>query len=62
MLIFKWLEFSNYGAECFFLYDDIKNFYIATKNVFEYSANKEDTSSNKIYEDFIKEYNLKERD
>jgi len=33
LLIYKILEFSGIGSETHFFYDDIKNFYIATKDV-----------------------------
>ena len=33
MLIYKILEFSGLGAEAHFFYDDIRNFYIATKDL-----------------------------
>ena len=40
LLTYKILEHSGYGAEAHFFYEDIKNFYIATKDVAFYADNK----------------------
>ncbi len=41
LLTYKILEHSGYGTESHFFYDDIKNFYIATKDVAFYADKKQ---------------------
>lgn len=40
LITYKILEHSGYGTESHFFYDDIKNFYIATKDVAVYADQK----------------------
>ena len=37
MLTYKILEHSGYGTETLFIYEDLKNFYICTKDIASYS-------------------------
>ena len=41
LITYKILEHSGYGTESHFFYDDIKNFYIATKDVAVYADQKQ---------------------
>jgi hypothetical protein len=51
LLTYKILEYSGYGTESHFFYDDAFNFYIGTKDVSSYS----DTQSIRDYQSFLME-------
>jgi len=51
LLTYKILEHSGYGTESHFFYDDVRNFYIGTKDVGSYS----DTQSVRDYPKFLTE-------
>ena len=49
LLTYKILEYSGYGTEAPFFFDDARNFYIETKDVASYS----DTQSVRYYPKFL---------
>ena len=49
LFTYKILEYSGYGTETNFIYDDVQNFYICTKDVVSYS----DIQTIKDYPNFL---------
>ena len=50
---YKLLEMCGYGPECHFFYDDERNFYIATKDVLNYSKNPNEIKKAIVYSDLL---------
>lgn len=54
MFTYKVLEYSGFGPEVHFFYDNVHNVYIATKDVGSYSSNPSNKNFVKYFEDFLK--------